>query len=400
MNRARALLIPCLIAVSLLGGCPLPLQLVSEKQGETVAISLQPPAVRALLDIPLRQVSPEMVRRVTDSSLWESLRSAAQQAGEGEFSFEVFLGLVPGLSDDSELTIWFEPSMPEVQTLLASDGVEPDPNGVYSVVDLMFINNQQTCNIYRYPNVSAEVISEHKGSKPTGGCCAILATAHSLVRKMGGIVRKSDATIDKNGDGKPDEWDPDFLKKIRRASGDTDSDRGLTDSQAEKAHKADWNTAWKVQQIDDDVELYDGVNLSCDEIKKRCNKLIQRLRTNDDISMRIRGKDGKTAAEWGHRVVVEKASFSDGPPCCCAITITQTSVTEPSGRTDYVGIPFDPGTATYRICTDPDGKTTVTNTEFPGSIITHLAFDSFDEEPKRPDVRSQDQGNPGSALRD
>ena len=175
--------------------------------------------------------------------------------------------------------------------------------------------------------------------------------------------------------------------------------RPLTDDEGENAHGADWNMSWKTDQVDDDADLYreEGEDLSCDDIKTRCDYLMERLETNDDITMRIRGRTGKGSDAWGHRVPVESAAFSEGPPCCCEITITKTSIQDGSAN-DFENIPFSPGTATYSICRSESGATTVTNTEFPGSVITWLAFDSFDEEPRRDGVQSNDPGKPGSAL--
>jgi hypothetical protein len=60
--------------------------------------------------------------------------------------------------------------------------------------------------------------------------------------------------------------------------------------------------------------------------------------------------------------------------------------------------PYNPGKATYRTCTDAAGRTSVSNTEFPGSIILKLGYDAFDEEAKNSRVKPTDQGAPGSAL--
>lgn len=276
-------------------------------------------------------------------------------------------------------------------------GITPADDGFYSADTLLIINHESTeDNIYRFTSIDPTQISVEKGSKtPSGGCCSILAVAHSLVRKMGGIVTTESAVDGSN-------WDPCFLWQVWAATGDGDypnGGRGLTDGQAETGHEADWNDAWSVRQIDDDSPLFDeGDELTCAQLKERCEKLEGRVEnTNDDVTMRIRGKEGKKGDEWGHRVPVESVTYTAGPPCTCEITITRTSVQDP-GNNIFEGIPFDPGTATYTITAGSGTATTVSNTEFATSKITFLAFDSFDEEPKNGSVSPTDQGNKGTAF--
>ncbi len=403
-SRRNTLALGILLTLTLgcVSGRP-PSDPVEEKAGEVTilpSIAMDLPT----LDLAISLILPEMVSDVSDPALWEGLAAAAQRAEVGEYPFSVYLGLAPGRLESAEtgepaMTITFDTEHPNYVELLSTPTVVAAADGIYSVLSLLFIDQMENCSIVRTPEVSAEIVEEHKEKSLKGGCCAILAVAHSLVRKMGVIVRPEDGTKDNDSDGQPDEWDPDFLKKIRRASGDNDDGKGLTDEQVKKAHEADWNDSWKVSQVDDDVELYDGKNLTCPILKQRCDKLSDRLRTNDDLTMRIRGKDGKKGDEWGHRVPVEAASYTAGPPCCCSIEIVRTSRQEPSGQPDFTGIPYNPGKATYKICTDAAGNTAVTNTEFPSSTILKLLYDSFDEEAKSSDVKETDQGRPGSALR-
>jgi hypothetical protein len=375
---------------------------VSEKAGNVVTLP-QIVVDSPVLDLAVSLVSPELVREASDAARWEGLVAAARRAEIGEYPFSVYLGLTPGRlksarTGEPALILSFDTEHPDYVELLSSSGVEAAADGVYSVLSLVFIDQMEDCSIVRTAEVSAAIVDEHKSKSLKGGCCAVLAVAHSLVRKMGVIVRPEDATKDTDGDRKPDEWDPEFLKKVRKASGDDDNGKGLTDEEVKRAHEADWNDSWKVGQVDDDVELFDDEDVTCAVLKQRCDKLAERLRTNDDLTLRIRGKDGKKGDEWGHRVPIEAAGYTAGPPCCCTIEITRTSVQEPKGKPDFTGIPYNPGKAMYRTCTDAAGKTTVTNTEFPGSIIRKLVYDSFDEAPKRRGVKATDQGRPGSAL--
>ena len=368
-----------------------------EKAGESSMAVINSEYIAAPIHIPLDLLNLDMIIHSSDYSILYDLLEAGSWTPFGENPFTVYLGLVPGITDAAQFILQFDFYSDEVNELLDVEGIEPNPTGTYSATEMLFITGDENDNILRFSTICPDTIIDYKNTELGGGCCAVLATAHSLVRKMGGIVKKDDA-VERDAQGR-ETWNPDFLEKVRKASGDTDNSRGLTDGEAEDAHEADWNDSWDVDQEDDDVNLFDNEDKSCDDIKEMCNKLINRLKTNDDITMRIRGKDGKKGEEWGHRVVVESATYSDGPPCKCSITITQTSIQEPGGKADYKDIPFKPGTATYEVSTDENNKTTVKNTEFPDSTISKLSYDSFDEDPKHSGVKPTDQGSPGSALR-
>ncbi len=369
-----------------------------EKNGPEIVFSTPPFELQPQIDLPLDLVDPLMLLNTSDPILMDSLLTASLNAPLGPHPFDVFLGLIPGLIPEGQLQIEFDVSHPLYFELLDFPNLPAAPDGLYTGVGMTFISaNPEFDNIFSFNTIVSSMIDTHKTVADSGGCCSTLAIAHSLVRKMGGIVTEDDATIDTDGDGDPDEWDPDFLKKVREATGDDDDCRGLSDGEAEDGHEADWNESWGVNQIDDNEPLHDDDGGDCDDLKERCENLIKRLETNDDITMRVFGKDGKKGDEWGHLAPVESASYSNGPPCKCEITITRTSRQEPNGRVDYKDIPYNPGTATYTITSDGT-DTSVSNTEFPSSTINLLEFDSFDEHAKNSGVQATDQGEPGSAL--
>jgi hypothetical protein len=343
--------------------------------------------------IPLDELFPEMVLETSDPVLLDLMELGADTPTLPR-PFRGYLGAVQGAVTGGDFDFRVDLTHPGVQDLLEDLG--PDVMDRLTATELVILTEDENCNIVTFDKVTtAPLIETASDTKPEGGCCAILATAHSLVRKMGGIVREADA-VEADASGKK-LWKSDFLKKVWAATGDTDNNRGITDDQAEAGHEADWNQSWTVDQVDDDVELFDGdaSDLECDTIEERCDVLIERLMTNDDITLRIRGKIGKKGDEWGHRVPVESAVFDDGPPCCCTLTITRTSRQEPTGKRDFEGIAFDPKTAEYKICEDG-----VTTDEFPGAMILRLVWDSFDETGANGSVKPTDQGEPGSALED
>jgi len=371
---------------------------VEEKENANIPITNNGLYPVPLLDLPLELLNPTMVVGSSDPELLNELIAAAQQAPLGDYSFSVFLGLNKG---EGALTFQLDTANPNYLELLGYPefGITADSDGIYSADTLLIIDHEsREDNIYRWLSLDPIQILDEKGKDPTGGCCSILAVAHSLVRKMGGIVTQASAV---NGTF----WDPCFLWRVWAASGDgdyPDGGRGLSDGEGEDGHTANWNDAWRVRQIDDNEPLFDeDDDLTCEELEKRCKKLEARVEdTNDDVTMRLRGKDGKKGDEWGHRVPVESVTYTAGPPCKCDITITQTSVQDP-GNNSFEGIPFNPGTATYTItASDSGADTTVSNTEFPTSTITKMEFDSFDEEPRNSNVRSTDQGNKGTAFTD
>ena len=172
-----------------------------------------------------------------------------------------------------------------------------------------------------------------------------------------------------------------FLKKIWKNSGDKDKNRGLYDNETETAHSADYNSEKGQEQIDDDKPLFNkDANTPCSALKDRYNALKARLDANNDVTMRIQGYDGSNpdSNHWGHRVMVSDVKWVAGPPCSMKIIVVKTSVQDSTGKHDFKNIPYEPGTATYEIKTDKDGKTTVTQNEFDNSEhVTGLQYDTF-----------------------
>ena len=336
------------------------------------------------LTIPITMILPEYILEVSNPYLWEALYQNSMEAAFSAYPITILIGLTIDMSE-SELMIQFDMENPNVYELLSGIDFNPEtnPSGMYYGVSMTFIEpfdlGSPEGNIYMFEELNPQTIVDHKSSKDKGGCCAILAVAHSLVRRMGGLVDKDDAVEKKNG---KEYWKPEFLKKVWKESGDTDGNRGLTDEEAEDAHKADWHDDWEAEQIDDDEELVDDDNVDCKELKKRYEALKKRLETNDDITMRIRGKDGKKGDEWGHRVLINGVTWHEGPDgCSMEIDCVNTGIQDPNDH-DFENIPFNPGSDKYKISTDKSGKTTTTSSAFKGSTIKSLSYDSFDEEPK------------------
>ena len=383
-----------------------PVEIYAEdKEGRTPALAFA--RMEAELYVPLSQLDPMFLRGVSDPDLLWTLFELAQEARWLDRPVEVQVGLVAGWMEESPLCFQAQVFDRIGAEIFETDRVEPRDGGTYSAVDLMLVSPDPVCGLQHLDTLDPGVLvdalfppmlpDDEAGATKEGGCCAILAVAHSLVRNMGGIVTEDDATTT-NADG-TQEWDPDFLRRVWEASGDTDNNRGLSDAEGHAAHEADWNDAWRVDNVVDDEEIYDGDDVDCDDLEEIADALIRERRTNNDMTMRIQGHDGDPDEGWGHRVPIESVSFTEGPPCSIEITITRTS-RQDGAANDFRGIPFQPGTATYTVTTNGSGDTTVTNTEFPGSTITSLSWDSFDESATSSSVTPTTQGNPGSALTD
>ncbi len=367
-----------------------------EKSGGNISPTKNDFFVRSVIDLHIALFQMEYLNMDPSDPAFEAVQSLLQLAQDFSDQYDIYFGLSDVPTLQPKFTMDFNEEIPEVPPLLSTPAYDAqilNPTMLFYLTSILIVeknadlNNNEGGNIYRiYPDSDPfefyTKVQDMKGKTgPTGGCCAILAAAHSLVRKMGGLVNKDDVTTGEKGS---EVWDPDFLKKVWDESDDDDhpnGNRGLSDGEGEAAHEGNYNDDWKAEQVDDDYELFDDDKVDCNDLKARYEYMSGRLETNDDLTMRIRGKDGKKGDEWGHRVFVESVTWTDGPPCCMEITVIKTSVQDGAAN-DFSGIPFNPGTATYKICTDSKGNTTVTNTEFPNSTITKLSFDSFDEEPR------------------
>ena len=96
--------------------------------------------------------------------------------------------------------------------------------------------------------------------------------------------------------------------------------------------------------------------------------------------MHIRGRTGED--RWGHSVLINDVSWVQNDDGSCSMEIECVNTGRQDPNRDFEGIPYDPGTDTYRITTDADGNTTVTSSVFTGSEISRLVYDSFDEQPR------------------
>jgi len=343
-----------------------------------------------VIDINVNRLMPGFILESSNPNLINEIIMMGREAVAPPNPIDVFIGFTDAvITSPDAVFVSFDKNNPDVLEMfeLLKYDISNNPDLNFYAVNMMFVEPFDPLspegNKIRVPAVDYQSIVDYKSDTTTGGCCAVLAVAHSLVRKMGRIVPKD--SVVKKKDGK-EYWDPEFLKKIWKNSGDDDNSRGLTDEEAEKAHSADYSSTRKQTQIDDDKQLYDNDAVSCDKLKARYEELKKRLDANNDVTMRIAGYDGEKSEgkDWGHRVMVTGVTWNEGPPCSMEIKVLKTSVQEPRGqKKNFENIPFEPNEGTYKIETGSDGKTKVTQTEFNNSeTVTKLSYDTFKSEKK------------------
>jgi hypothetical protein len=385
MKRNSIILV---LLILLISGCSDILDNPDNDDNNSALVPVDNPGLPvSILDLPLYRMRPEMIIESTNPGLLITLMDLARTAAdEGPRAFKTYIGLNTEPYPHGEMiSLVFDPNNPEVMQMIEESqyDIASNPDLKFYAVNMVlvdkFVPDSPEGNKIRVNNVSPEVIENHSRDTVSGGCCAILAVAHSLVRRMGRIVPK-DSALEKHANGKY-YWKPEFLKKIWKNSGDKDNHRGLYDNEAEAAHSADYNSEKGQEQIDDDKPLFNkDANTPCSALKDRYNALKARLDANNDVTMRIQGYDGSNpdSNHWGHRVMVSDVKWVQGPPCSMKIIVVKTSVQDSTGKHDFKNIPYEPGTATYEIKTDKDGKTTVTQNEFDNSEhVTGLQYDTF-----------------------
>lgn len=311
----------------------------------------------------------------------------------------VFMGLVP-IQDFNQAQGPAFHFAPQAANILNRPYSPFQPDGFYELVNLLMVDTEGDQNLYDLQTVDTEAVK--KGTQK-GGICATLAIAHSLVHRNHIIPEDGRGEWDETSetsDGKT-VWNPDFLKKIYEASGDSDGSRGLSDSEMEEAHTADWSSDWDMDKSKDMTTVETpGNKPSASELSEWCKELKKFMEEErDDCILRTRGTmtykdlDGTTKTKRvGHAMTINSVEEKDGK---CVIKVVDTSKQDP--KKDWEDVPYNPGDQEWTVGTD--GSSISNNNPWGTSIVwDEIAFFCFDEDPKRDDVKPTDRGTPGTAL--
>ncbi len=352
-------------------------------------------ARQAQLDVPVSAVTAQMLTKVSDPKLWGDIQkhaAAAAKAGR-----KVYLGLYRAEPKTAALVLTFDPKAAGVAQLLGSHFAKFDPkNTTYSVVDFAISTPRKAKgmlgNVWRQRAVNKPQLlaPAKKDPKPPAdattyeeGCCGILTTIHSLVFRMGKKINRADVTeqYDADGDGKSDglAWKPSALKAVWDASGDSDGERGMYDSEIASAHGYNPGGAAAAKStIDGLADIFDGKGDNvqspgdCATLRKVADDINARLKKDEDLYLSIEGTNSD--GDWGHAAPILSATYTAGPPCLLKIEVVRTSVQDPAG--DFKDIPANPGSASYNLWS-ANGVTGCITNDFPGWSVTKLRYDAF-----------------------
>jgi hypothetical protein len=348
---------------------------------------LQPPKTEA--DLPLYLAWDDTLRErvvsVEPRNFFQELDSALSIAAKAGRTPTIYLGLVSTEQRDSPPLVLLTPhDAPDRPTRTEES---------YSVVGFRLASGECLETVPE-PDIGALKVKAKQG-----GICASLAVAHSLLRRQ--VVRREwEGVVVKKKVGERErlEWNPEFLKRVYRASGDADNNREITSDQTRRAHTASWNTLWRFRESAPREKIISpGDKPSRGELRAWCNKLKRYLEDkNDDCFINTRGaettiQNGATITKAiGHLLPVTKIQWSSGR---CKIDAIDTGIQD-EGVT-FASVPFDPGQETWEVTTAD-----VRVADWGSIVWNECALWCFDEEPTRSGVKETDKGEPGMEFRD
>ncbi|KAA3631099.1 MAG: hypothetical protein DWQ02_16890 [Bacteroidetes bacterium] len=325
---------------------------------------------------------------VYPESLIGELMEAKAEMESLEQPIEIVFIMTPGFGTDENFFQFGE----QLADRLTRPYASYPPDGVYSLKALQLVTSDTENS---FVNVEKSTYAKAAKLAKRGGICATLAIAHSLVRRLNGLVPREatgnwESVTETNDEGN-EVWDPDFLRTIYRASGDTDGSRGLTNEQIERAHTADYSSSWRIRISRALTAIKrEGTDMTNAQLAVKCEDLKNMIEENrDDCLLRLLGKktvDGREVTV-GHRMTITGVDCSNG-----SMKITTINTGRQDRNNDWENVPYNPGEEEWEIT--PDGIN-------PPAHWEHIDweesfFSCFDEEPKDPQNVDPTRGEPGT----